>query len=236
MPLLKMVLALLFTGKVVTVPEAIQPASIDELMTFECARQVVELIPENSQTGPVFLRDGVLISSTDTSRGEKLLMVNAGSGTFAVPLFGLGVSRLHFKLPAINEERSYFISYSHGGGGNSRLYELTVGRPPGSKDETDFELSRVRRAPDLLPHFEFALYETIERIVTHITDKKIPRHELGLLRPNVCDHISRRAPALARIIRYDLDMIATVIQGPMTPQQKASVRAPASVASSLLGK
>lgn len=226
------ILAFLFGGVVSTTPATHTPASIDELLTYECARQIVDLIPLQNQSGPVFFREGVLISSVSTVRGEKLLIVNSGSGTYAVPLFGLGVNRLRLKLPGVGDEKILYASYTHGGSRDSRLFEFSVGRAPAGKDEMDYQDSPVRRAEDLLGHFEFNVFETIEHILTQITAKKIPRHELGLVKVNACDHIGRRSPALARTIRYDLDMVAAVLNG-----GTRSNRMPASVTSAqLLGK
>jgi hypothetical protein len=217
---------------VVSTPVPPQPASVEELLSYECAKQIVDLIPIQFQSGPVFYREGVLVSSINTARGEKLLIVNSGSGTFAVPLFGLGVNRVQFRIPDGGADTPIFLSYIHGGSRDSRLFEFSKQRPPPGKQEADYQSTPARRAEDLLPHFEFAVFETLEHMLTNITEKKIVRHDLGLVRTNACDHIRRRSPALARTIRYDLEVIAAVIQGPITPQQRA-MRVPASVASAL---
>ena len=196
----------------------------------------------------MFHRDGLVFTSINASNGDKLLIVNAGSGTFSIPLTGIGVNRVRFTIPANIQAdfNSYYIAYLHGGSRNSRFYEFSAGKAPAGKDEIDYQTATPRRADTLLPYLEYAIFETIENTLTMITDKKIERHELGILKAETCDHISRKSPSLARNMRYDLDVIAKIIKGPQfKPRPIISVarvtsgsggRMPASLGSSRIFK
>jgi hypothetical protein len=235
--MIKKLLAMLFgMGSAgVSVPVALEPASLDEMLTYECAKHIVDLTPIQFQNGPIFYREGVLMSSVNTARGDKLLIVNAGSGTFAVPLYGSGVSRVTFSIPMQGQLKALFISYSHDR--ESRLFEFSQDHAPAGKDHGDFKVSHARRATELLPHFEFALFETLETLVARVTAKKVQHHEMALPNVAMCDHISRRSPALARTLRYDLGLIASVLQSEMPAANPTPGRMPASLALiELLGK
>ena len=244
--LVNKILALIFGGVVVTTTPIEMPAvGLDEILTFECAKHVIGLIPVDYQQGPVFHRDGLVFTSINAANGDKILIVNAGSGTFSIPLAGTGVNRLSFTIPARiqGDMNTYYLAYLHGGSRNSRFYEFSSGKAPPGKDEIDFQTTNPKRAGTLLPYLEYAIFETIESTLTLLTDKKIERHQLGIIRPESCDHISRQSPALARNIRYDLTVIAAIVKGPK-PQPKFNVaarasgsgRMPASIAASKLFK
>lgn len=225
------------------------PVSLDEILTFECAKHVINIVPEQRQLGPVFHREGLTFTSINAINGEKILIVNAGSGTFSIPLVAAGVNRVRFTLPSrIQADMvSYYISYLHGGSRNSRFFEFSAGKAPTGKDEIDYTSVIPRRANNLLAHFEYAIFETIENTLTMITDHRIDRAEVGVLKAESCDHISRNSPTLAKNMRYDLDVIAALIKPPPPRPLKPSIsiaknsapvggRGPASVASNLGSK
>lgn len=234
MGLIEKILAIVFGGSAaVTAPLLTPPVALDEILTFECAKHVVELIPEKRQTGPVFHRDGLVFTSINSASGEKILIVNAGSGTFSIPLHGIGVNRVRFSIPATLQAHmtSYYLAYLHGGSQSSRYYEFSSGKAPAGKDDIDYTTVHPRRAEPLLPHLEYAIYETIENTLNMITRKKLDRHELGLLKAESCDHISRKSPTLARNIRYDLDVISAILKGPAVRMVSGGGRLPASASS-----
>jgi len=223
---------MIFGGTVASTAPAISPpVQLDEILTFECAKHVIELIPEKRQQGPVFHRDGLVFTSINLANGEKIMIVNAGSGTFSVPLHGVGVNRVRFTIPANIQAdmNSYYLGYLHGGSQNSRYYEFSAGKAPAGKDEIDFTNAVPRRAPDLMPHLEYAIFETIENTVKMVTGKKLDRHEIGILKAESCDHISRHSPTLARNMRYGLDVIGAILKAPAV-KSVSSGRMPASLA------
>lgn len=233
MALIKKILAMIFGGSVAAGPGPMiitPPVALDEILSYECAKHVTDLIPEKRQKGPVFHRDGLVFTSIFAAGGEKILIVNAGSGTFSVPLHGMGVNRLRFRLPANvqGDMTTYYLGYLHGAGTNARFYEFSSGRAPAGKDDLDFTVVTPKRAINLLPHMEYAVFETIEHTLSMVTGKRIERHELGMLKPDVCDHIARKSPGLARTMRYNLDLISAIIKGPKVQSLAGGGRMPAS--------
>ena len=166
--------------------------------------------------------------------------MNAGAGTFSVPLEGIGVNRVRFAIPSgdSGEPRAFYISYVHGDNHRSRFTEFSSVRAPLGKDDLDYRQVAIHRSEFLLPHLEYATFETAENTMRALTDKRISRFDVGPINLDSCDHLSRNSPALGRILRYDLEAIQNIVRGPrmhiVAKDQRpadaaASGRGPASV-------
>jgi hypothetical protein len=153
-----------------------------------------------------------------------VLIATAGAGTFAVPLDHSGVNRLRFSLPS-DTSQVYYMSYLHDRLLRSRVFEFSVTKAPIGKEDLDYAPVQAVRAPYLLPHLEYAIWETSETFVNAITDGTASRTQLSAHKSE-CAHLSRRAPQLASGLRRNLDELEMMAQplGRMT-----SRRMPASV-------
>jgi hypothetical protein len=211
--------------------------SLEEVLSFECARRVAAISPEDHQIGPVFQRAGIVVTSIGAASGERFLIINGGAGVYSARLLGVGVNRIRFSVPTnvATAPRTYFLAYLHGGSADSRMFELAPEQPPSGREETDYLEVTLARAENLLPHFEYNIYETVEQTLHQITNRRIGRGELGSSTPDVCDHITRKSPSLGRTLRYDLEMIADFVRGPKTRAGSVALnrsmggRAPASL-------
>src|SRR4051812_1702968 len=113
-------LALSQTIKTYKSPNIVTPSNvvaIDEILSYECARSITSLIGSDEQIGPVFSRGQLVFTSVEAQDSSKLLIVNAGSGNFVVPLESSGVNRIRFEVPTAQrgQLKVFFLSYMHGG-------------------------------------------------------------------------------------------------------------------------
>ncbi len=228
--------AMLVGQQQAAMPEMYLQPSLDELLSYECAKSVSTMVTGPDQTGPIF-SDGILtLTSIEAADGSHLLIVNAGAGTYALPLEREGVNRLRFYVPTHlpGGPKAFFISYMHGSGINmrSRVFELSMHRPPPGKDELDYTSVSVSRADKMLEHFDYAIYETAGNMLTALTEGRVTRQQIWRQKAENCEHISRNSPALARTLRRDLDVVEMIVMGPKKEPKTGAVslgRMPASV-------
>lgn len=190
------------------------PPNLDELLTYECAQSVADVVGNGPQIGPLFARKGLVFTSISNTRGEKMLMVNAGSGIFAINLNAVGVNRIRFTVPVGGENRKFFLGYIHGDRYRSRITEFSADRAPMGRDDIDYQSVSIRRADNLLPHLEYAIFQTTQATLSAIADKRVTRQDLNVIKTRSCDHIARRSPALARNLQFDFALITREILGP----------------------
>lgn len=210
------IVTLIFGSTVATTPPTpvYAPPVLDELLTYECAKSVADVVGNGPQIGPVFSREDLVFTSISGARGEKLLMVDAGSGIFAINLNAVGVNRIRFTIPVGGEKRNFFLGYIHGDRYRSRMTEFSSGRAPMGRDDIDYQSVSIRRAENLLPHLEYAIFQTTQATLSAIAEKRVTRQDLNVIETRSCDHISRRSPALARNLRFDFALITREILGP----------------------
>ncbi len=225
------IVSFIFGGAVATTAPTIAPPSLDELLTYECAKSVADVVGNGPQIGPVFAHGGLAFTSIANARGEKMLIVDAGVGVFSVPLNPAGVNRLRFSIP-INgkgESRSFYLGYIHGDRYRSRMIEFSADRAPDGRDDIDYQAVPVRRAENMLPHLEYAIFLTTQATLSAVADKRVTRQDLNVINTESCDHMARRSPALARNLQYDFARITLEIMGPKKlASSTSSGRSPAS--------
>lgn len=204
-------------------------ATLDEMLSHECARSVSSLLYAGDQPGPLFYDGGLVFTSVETSSLHPLLIVSAGNGVFSVSLEGAGVNRVRFTLPTKNGDRNYFLSYLHGNQSRSRVFEFSSDHPPMGKDEFDFDKMQPKRAEALLTHLEYAIYQTAESTLANLTEGRLHRDQLKRARAENCEHIERKAPQLAQNLKRNLDVIEMIVLGPEAKQREPT-RMPASIA------
>lgn len=212
-------------------PQALAQASLDELLSYECAKSVSTMVNAAEQPGPIF-SDGLLaLTSVEAADGSHLLIVNAGAGTFAVPLEHEGVNRVRFYLPTHlpGGPKAFFISYLHGSNMRSRVFELSTARPVLGKEVLDYDSVPVHRAENMLEHFDYAIYETAGKLLAALTEGRMTRASVEKHRGANCDHISRHSPGIARNLKRDLDVVEMIVMGPTTPKARSTGRMPASI-------
>lgn len=185
------------------------PATLDEMLTFECAREVANAAPVEKSLGPVFFREGLAFTSISSSDASDMLLINAGAGQYSVKLPSHGVNRIRFEIPALGrlKPKSYFMSFVAGGRQNSRLFELSAERVPPGRDELDFQLLHPKRSTHLLSHFEFSVFETADQLAGALAAKRFSSRDYAIPNIRACDHIARRSPGLARTLRHHLEII-----------------------------
>ncbi len=223
-------LSLLFGGSLATTTPApsYAPASVDELLTYECAKSVADVVGNGPQIGPVFHQGGLVFTSISNAKGEKMLIVDAGVGIFSIALQMTGVSRIRFSIPISKngQSRNFYLGYIHGDRYRSRMIEFSADRAPDGRDDIDYHPAPIRRAGNLLAHLEYAIFQTTQNTLGAVADKRVTRQDLNVIKTESCDHIARRSPALARNLQYDFSLITREIMG---PKRLASGRMPASV-------
>lgn len=224
---------LINTGMLVSqpAPAGVTPVSPDEILSYECARSVATLVEKNEQPGPVFLDGPLVFTSIQASDGTKVLILSAGSGTYAAPLTQNGVNRIRFYLPTREsvEPRLFFVSYLHDSSLRSRYFDFSMYKAPVGRDDTDFQLVRVQRADHLLQHLEYAVFETSDFTLSAFTDGRLQRDKMLKRKAEHCEHMFRKAPALARNLRRNLDALELMVLGPDSVKPAQSSRLPASV-------
>ena len=229
---------MLITGKPAAPQEPVTPASLDELLSYECARSVSTMVRLGAQVGPVFSDGLITLASTEANDGSIILILNAGAGTFVLPLEHEGVNRLRFYLPThlAGPARPFYISYMHSQRDYpARLFELSMDRAPNGKDDLDFTAISVSRADKMLEHYDYAIFATIGNMLNALIEGRVNRSQFERQKPENCEHISRSSPALARTIRRNLDVVEMIVMGPKPAKKREDVtlsnsgRMPASV-------
>lgn len=224
-------LSLFFSGTVVmahTVPLVLQPKpQMEELLSYDCAHSVASLYTGDQPTGPLFTREGLVFTSLVSTDQKRLLVLSTGSGTYKVTLPSIGINRIRFLLPGLGSSiaQPYFLSYMHDEVFRSRVFEFGYQRPPSGHDELEYHLVEAQRAEYLLPHLEYAIFETAENVVTALAQGRISRSQIQLASATKCEHLSRHSPSLQASIRHNIDALDMMVVGP----RKSANRAPASL-------
>lgn len=222
--LLASLLALMTASKPAPQPVVAQP-SLDELLSYECARSISTMVQRSAQTGPVFSDGLITLTAVEARDLSVILILNAGAGTYALTLEHEGVNRLRFYLPThlAGGPRSFYISYMPAERGyRARLLELSMNRPPNGKDDLDYAAVAVSRADKMLEHYDYAIFSTVGNMLTALTEGRVSRNEFERQKPENCEYISRWTPALARTIRRELDVVEMIVMGPK-PASKSDV-------------
>lgn len=208
---------LIFGGVTVTSPlPSYPPPTLDEILTYECAKAVADVVGNGPQIGPIFSQEGLVFTSVANARGEKVLIMDAGVGVFSVPLSGVGLSRVRFTIPVDNKNthRTFYLGYIHGDRYRSRTTEFSIDRAPIGRDELDYSDVPIRRAESLLAHLEYAIFQTTQNTLSAVSEKRVTRQDLNVVNTESCDHMARRSPALSRNLQFDFALITREIMGP----------------------
>jgi hypothetical protein len=112
----------------------------------------------------------------------------------------------------------------------SRVFELTIQRPPLGKEDLDYDAVTIYRADSLNEHFDYAIYETASNILTALSEGRLSREHMEKQKASNCEYISRSSPELARNLRRDLDVVEMIVTGPQTVAPSSGGRMPASIA------
>lgn len=214
----------------------INHASVDEVLSYSCAKSLGSLVDRESQVGPLFSEGHLIFTSLEAKDLSKLLLLNAGAGNFVVALEGSGVNRIRFALPSEGqaEPRQFFLSYIHGYTSRSRYFEFSEGRPPFGREEDDYALVIPSRTLNMQPHLEYAIHETSEAILHALTDGKIDREHLSRHAIVNCDHIANQSPQLATNLRHNLNTLDIMMVGPKPIPTASPSRLPASLATPVI--
>lgn len=200
---------------------------VEEVLSYECARDVAALTEPGDQVGPLF-REGALVFWSVTNADQKpILLLDAGTGLYSVELGHLGINRVRFELPTtqIDRPRTYFLSYLHDSAYRSRYLEFAVDVPPVGHFDLDYLMTTPKRAAALRAHLEYAIYETSENTVNALVNGRLTRDKLSRASVKNCDHLARENPSLARRLRRNLDEVEVIAGGPA----RSSARMPAAV-------
>lgn len=202
--------------------------AVEEILSYDCARNVAGVVNSSHQIGPVFAIGSLVFTSLEAKDASHLLLVNGGGGIYAINLENLGVNRIHFQIPTSGRSvpQSFYLTYMHGASFRSRYFEFSEGRAPLGKDDLDYSLVPARRADYLQAHLNYAIHETAEVTLNAITDGRLRRDQLTLRPVEGCEYIERQAPALARNLKHNLNMLDVIVSGPAA--HSGSDRRPAS--------
>ena len=221
-----LVSALVLTRSLTAEPE-VAKIGVDEVLSYECARDVTGLVSGGEQLGPLF-REGALVFWSITNADQKpVLLVDAGTGLYTIDLGHLGINRVRFELPTghVDQRRTYFLSYLHDSAIRSRYLEFAVGAPPVGHYDLDYLITIPRRAENLRAHLDYAIFETSENTLNAIASGRLPRERLTREPVRNCEHLTRDNPTLAKRLMRNLDEVELIASGPVKP----STRMPASV-------
>lgn len=208
-------LAILISPK--PIPQPIVQPTLDELLSYECARSVSTMVRLSSQTGPIFSDGLITMAYTEARDGSTLLILNAGAGNYAVALDHEGVNRIRFNLPTHvkAEIHPFYISFIPGGRNYPpRLLDLSMDRPPAGKDELDYAPITVTRADKLIEHYEYAIFATVGNMLNALTEGRVARSQFERPKPGNCDRVSSAIPSIARNIKRELDVVEMIVMGP----------------------
>lgn len=185
------------------------------MLSYACARSLASILDHETQMGPLFVEGKLIFTSLDAQDNSKILLVNAGAGNFVVPLVGQGVNRIRFDLPVAGERmpRRFFLSYMHGERMRSRYFEFSEEHPPIGKEATDFQNVKVSRAQNLLPHLNYAIYETTDVAISALTDGSIGRGRLQGHKIERCDELARQSPRIGQLFKRNVDMLEIFATG-----------------------
>lgn len=216
---------------------------------YQCGRQIAGVLAPTDQRGPLFAAGSLVFTSIEARDTSKLLVVNAGAGSWVVRLTGQGVNRVRFTIPAteVGAPRTFYLSYWHGSGTTlgSRFFEYSEGIPPLGHDELSYLNLTAQPAPGLVPHLQYAIYETVGATIKLLMDGQLNRTQLQVSESHQnCQLATRDSPKLSYHLQRNIDLLEMMVRGPATagaqePARRMSdqtngngERAPASVGSS----
>jgi hypothetical protein len=214
-------------------------ASMDELLSYECAKSVATMLYPEDQAGPVFSVSDLVFTSIEASDNSRMLIVSAGDGLYSIPLERDGVNRLRFSIPAHGavKPKEFYLGFLHDSVTRSRFFDFSADRPPLGKEEIDYAYVVPRRADQLLPNLEYNIHETAEGMLLSLTEGRLERSQIISQKAHNCEHITRKAPALGRNLKRNLDVVEKIVIGPKSKPARAIAaraavpsRAPASLA------
>jgi len=224
-----LVLAATLTHSAPSATKAANRVEAEEVLSYECAKSVATIVSPSEQTGPLFSEGRLVFTSVEAQDSSILLLVNAGYGNFAINLEGKGtVNRIRFEIPteANKPPKTFFLSYLHGGTLRSRYFEYSEDHAPMGHDELDYSLVSARRAEYMMPHLDYAIHETAEATLQAITEGKVTRSQMLRHKVSDCEHIQRMAPAIAKNLRHNLDMLDLIVMGPKSTVGLATTATP----------
>ena len=162
----------------------------EELVAHECALNIGASLPMREQRGPVFASENIAFTSTMARDASHLLVITAGRGIFAAKLANEGINRIRFTLKtATGDKKEFFLSYMHGGVSRAKVFEFSEGQPPMNRENIEFQLVALKRAPYLRKHLEFATFETADTIISDLLDGRIGREEIKIPESLGCERI-----------------------------------------------
>ena len=202
----------IFSGTAMIAQPLMTPArpGLDEILAYECAKGVSDILSRKDQSGPLFYDSGLVFTSIEDSRGSPIIIVSSAVGMFSLPLESAGVNRIQFQLAS----DSYFMSYLHGTQTRSRVFDFGRGRPPAGRDETDYQRVQPTRAPELLAHLNYATYATSEEVRSALTNGTLLRGQIKRQRIQSCAPIAGQSPELARSLKRNMDVVEMMVHGP----------------------
>ena len=212
--------ALTQTRSQATSYEKLEPAkvSVEEILSYDCAKNIAGVLSPADQVGPLFANGSLVFAALETRESNKILLVNAGQGNFAVALENNGINRIRFEIPVVgkNKARMFFLTYLEGGAMRSRFFDYSEGRPPIGKDELEYAYVVAKRANHLQTHLNYALHETAEATLAAITDGRVDRSRLVRKQVDGCESLDRQSPSIARSLKYNLDQLDLIVSGPVS--------------------
>jgi|GEM_PF-3653195 len=208
-------------------------ASMEELLSYECAKSVSTMLLPEDQIGPVFSVNELVFTSIEANDNSRLLIVSAGVGTYSIPLERAGVNRLRFSIPVHGsaQPKNFYLGFLHDSVTRSRFFDFSVNRPPMGKEETDYAFVVPHRADGLLPNLEYKVHETAEGMLASLTEGRLARAQITRQKAENCEHIVRKTPALGRNLMRNLDVVERIVLGPRSKPAK-TIAATAMVATS----
>jgi hypothetical protein len=205
------------------------PTDVDEVLSYQCAQSIISLVAPAEQIGPLFAQGQLTFLSLEASDASPLLIVNAGNGNFLIPLTTKGVNRIRFALPTSDgQQKTFFLSYLHGGALRSRYFEYSEELPPEGHDELDYVWMTPHRAEGLLPHYDYAIHETADATVKALTEGRLTHTNIVPHKVENCEHLARRSARLASDLQRNLDLLDMMLVG-QQPVAANPQRLPASV-------
>ena len=207
-----------------SLPDPMQTqTSIEELLSYECAKSVATMLYPPEQMGPVYSAEGLVFTSLEAQDRSPLLIVSAGQGTFAIRLDQGGLNRVRFKIPMHNSSRAteFFLSFLPDPVTRSRVFDFSAGRPPLGKKDSDYRFVAPYRAEGLLPNLEYKIHETAEFMLASLTEGRLARGQVVRQKADNCEHITRKSPALGRNLNRNLAVIEKIVIGPKSKPARA---------------
>ncbi len=202
-------------------------ATAAETQSYNCGRHVAALVGGESQPGPLFSDGHLIFTSLEAQDMSHILIVNAGSGNFVLPLNGSGLNKIRFVLPGTDGQPShtYFLSFVPGGVAQSRYFEYSEERPPLGHDQSDYGLTAAKRAENLEAHLNYAIQKTAQALVYALGEGRLTRQSIT---PQSLDECKPLANQTANL-KHEIDFLEFLALGKKPQAMATNSRLPASV-------